>query len=90
MEQHHGGNYRNIFQPPIITKILKTFLGLEMPTIIPDTSAKRPKMHRKITYLEKNNIYKAIRKKLRKKDVYETDMHKIYNLIMGQTNKKSQ
>ena len=43
-----------------------------------------------MTYLEKKNIDEAIRQKLRKKDVYESDMHKIYNLIVGQTNEQLQ
>ena len=43
-----------------------------------------------MTYLEKNNIDEAIREKLRKKDVYELDMHKIYNLFVSQTNKQLQ
>ena len=59
-----------------------------MPTIIPDTGTKRPKTDGKMTYLKKNNIDKDIHQKLRKKDVYETDMHNIYNIIVGQTNKK--
>ena len=46
--------------------------------------AELSKMDAEITYLEKNNIDKAIRQKLRKKDVYKTDMHKKYNLIVGQ------
>ena len=41
-----------------------------------------------MTYLNKNNIYESIHQNLRKKDVYESDMHKIYNLIIGQTNAK--
>ena len=43
-----------------------------------------------MTYLEKNNIDEVIRQNLRKKDVYKSDMHKIYNLIVGQTNKPLQ
>ena len=39
-----------------------------------------------MTYLKNKNIDKAIRQKLSKKDIYETDMHKIYNIIVGQTN----
>ena len=58
-----------------------------MPTIIPDTGTKRPKMDRKMTYLKKDNIDEDIHQKLRKKDVYETDMYNIYNIIVGQTNK---
>ena len=38
----------------------------------------------------KKNIAKAIHQTLRKKDVYETDMHKIYNIILGQTNEQLQ
>ena len=65
-----------------------TFTDTEMPTIIPDTGTDCPKSDREITYLKKKNIDKAIRKKLRKKDVYETDMHNIYNLIAVQTNEQ--
>ena len=43
-----------------------------------------------MTYLEKNNIDEAIRQKLRKNYIYKSDMHKIYNLIVGQTNKQIQ
>ena len=39
---------------------------------------------------KKNNIDKSILQKLRKKDVYETEIHKIYNLIVGQINNKLQ
>ena len=41
-----------------------------------------------MTYLKKKNIDEAICQKLRKKDLYETDINKIYNLVMGQTNEK--
>ena len=60
-----------------------------MPTIT-DLGIKRPKTDGEMTYLEKNNIDEAIRQKLRKKDVYESDMNKIYNLIVGQTNEQLQ
>ena len=43
-----------------------------------------------MTYLKKKNIDEAIHQKLRKKDFYESDMHNIYNLIVGQTNKQLQ
>ena len=39
-----------------------------------------------MNYLEKKNTDEAICQKLRKKYVYETDIHKIYNIIVGQTN----
>ena len=42
-----------------------------------------------MAYLKKN-IDEAIRQKLRKKDVYESDMHKIYYLIVGQKNEQLQ
>ena len=67
-----------------------TFPDLHMPTIIPDTGVKRPKTYAEMIYLEKNNIGKAIHQKLRKKGLYEIDMHKIYNLDVVQTNKKLQ
>ena len=43
-----------------------------------------------MTYLEKKNINETIHQKLRKKDVYESDMHKIYNIIVGQTDEQLQ
>ena len=43
-----------------------------------------------MTYLKKKNIDEAIRQNLRKKDVYESDMHKIYNLIVCQKNEQLQ
>ena len=52
---------------------------------ITELGTKRPKTDEAMTYLEKNNIDEAIRQKLRNKDVYESDTHKIYNLIVGQT-----
>ena len=39
-----------------------------------------------MTYLEKKNINEAIHQKLRKKYLYETYIHNMYNLIVGQTN----
>ena len=59
-----------------------------MPTIIPDTGTKRPNTGVEMIYPEKNNIDEAIRQKMRNKDVYKTDMHKINNIIVGQTNDK--
>ena len=54
-----------------------------MQTIIHDTGVEHPKTEVDITYLEKKNIDEDIHQKLRKKDVYKTEMHKIYNLIVG-------
>ena len=50
----------------------------------------RPKRNKNITYLKKKNIDEDIHQKLRKKDVYEIDMLKIYNIIVVQTNEKLQ
>ena len=47
-------------------------------------------MDTEITYLKNDNIDEAIRQKLRKKDEYETDKHKIYNIIVGHTNEVPQ
>ena len=58
-----------------------------MPTIT-ELGTERLKTDGDMTYLDKKNINEAIRQKLRKKDVYESDMHKIYNLIVGQTNEQ--
>ena len=43
-----------------------------------------------MTQIEKNNIDEYIRQKLRKKDIYKSDMHKIYNIIVGQTDEQLQ
>ena len=43
-----------------------------------------------MTHLEIKNIDEAIRQNLKKKDVYKSDMHKVYNLIVGQTNEQLQ
>ena len=59
-----------------------------MPTIIPDMVVKHPKTDMEMTYLKKKTIDKAIRQKIGNKDVYKTDMHKIYNIIAGQTNEQ--
>ena len=48
----------------------------------------RPETGAEMIYLKKKNIYMSIHQKLRKNHVYEIDMHKIYNLIMSQTNEQ--
>ena len=60
-----------------------------MHTII-ELSTERPRIDEEMTYLKNKNIDEAIRQKLRKTDVYKSDMHKIYNLIVGQTNEQLQ
>ena len=57
----------------------------DIPTIIPETGVESPKTEGEMMYLENINIDEAIRQKLRKKDICETGMHNIYNLIVGQT-----
>ena len=58
-----------------------------MPTIT-DLGTEHPKTDADMTYFKKRNIDEATRKNLRIKDVYESDMHKIYNLIVVQTNEQ--
>ena len=64
------------------TETVANFPDPEMPTIT-ELGIERPKIDGEMTYLKKKNIDEAIRQKLRKKDVYKLDMHKIYNLIVG-------
>ena len=71
-----------------MTETLATFHNLEMPTI-PDLGTKRPKTDAEMTYLKNKNSNESIRQNKKMKDVYKSDMHKIYNLIAGQTNEES-
>ena len=73
-----------------MNEIMETFSDPYITTITPDTGVEFPKMDAKVTYLENNNINEDICQKLRNKDVYETGMQNIYNLILGQTNEKLQ
>ena len=68
-----------------MTETAATFPDPEMPTIT-FLGIELPKTDREMTYLEKKNIDETIRQELRKKDVYKSDMHNIYNLIVYQTN----
>ena len=72
-----------------MTETAANFPDPEMTTIT-DLGIERPKIDGEMTYLEKNNIDESICQNLRKKDVYESDMHKIYNLILGRTNEQLQ
>ena len=67
-----------------MTETVANFPDPEMPTIT-ELGAERPKTDGEMTYLKNKNIYESIRQKLRKKDVYKSDTHKIYNLIVGQS-----
>ena len=69
-----------------MTKTLEKFTDPEMPTIIPEMGTESPKTDVETTYPKEKNIDEAIHQKLRNKDVYETDMHKIYNIIVGKKN----
>ena len=70
-----------------MTETVDTFPDLDMPTIT-DFGTERPKTDGEMTYLEKKNIDEATLQKLRNQDVYKPDMHKIYNLIVGQMNEQ--
>ena len=59
-----------------MTETAATFSDPDMPTIT-DLGIERPKTDGEMAYLEKKNIDEAICQKLRNKDVYESDMHKI-------------
>ena len=60
-----------------------------MPTIT-HLGIENPKIDADMTYLEKKSIDEAICQNLRKKGNYQSNMYKIYNLIVGQTNEKLQ
>ena len=67
-----------------------TFIDRDMPTINPYKDVNLPKSDIEMTYPEKKNINEVINHKPRKKDIYETNMHNIYNLIVADTNKPLQ
>ena len=90
LELYLGETSIDICQPYMMNKTLDTFPDPDMPSIIPYMGADYPKTETEVTYPKKNNIDEAIHQKLSKKDVYETDMHKIYNLIVDQTNRQLQ
>ena len=89
VEQCLGKMYSDSCQPAIMTENAANLTNPEMP-IITDLGIKLPKTDGEMTYLKKNNTDESIRQNLRNKDVYESDMHKIYNLILGQTNEQLQ
>ena len=89
LERYLGTTYSDSCQPAIMTETAANFPDPEMPTIT-ELGTERPKIDGEMSYLEKKNIDEAIRQNLRKKDVCESDMHKIYNLIAVQTNEQLQ
>ena len=76
LERYLGTTYSDIYQPAIMTETAAKLPDPEMPTITV-LGIKRPKTDGEMTYLEERNIDEAICQKLKKKDVYESDMHKI-------------
>ena len=81
--------YSDSCQPAIMTETAAKFPDPEMPTIT-ELGTECPKTDGEMTYLKKKDMNEAIRQKLRKKYVYESDMHKIYNLIVVKTNEQLQ
>ena len=73
-----------------MTEPLANFPDQEIMTTIPDSGIERPKPDSEMTYLQKKNINESIFQNMRKKDLYESYMHKIYNIIVGQTNEQLQ
>ena len=71
-----------------MTETLKAFPDPYILAIVTDTGSKRPKTDTKMTYLKKKNTSDSIRQKLRKRDKYDTNMYKMYNLVVGKTNEK--
>ena len=85
LERYLWAIYSDIHQPNIMTETPNTFPNPDMPTIT-GSGIHIPKTDVDMTYLEKKNTNESIFQNLRKKGVYKSDMHKIYNLIVGQTN----
>ena len=90
LKQYIGTTYSNNCQIANMTEKPETPLNPEIPKTIPDMGVERPEMDADMTYPKKKNIDETICQKPRKKDVYETDMHKIYNIIVVQKNKQLQ
>ena len=70
-----------------MTETAATFPDPKMPTIT-DLGTERPKTYGEMTYLKKKNIDEAIRQNMRNKDVYKSDMQKIYNIVVVQMNEQ--
>ena len=90
MDTYLGATYINNCQQSIMNKTPETFPDPDMPTTICDTGVERPKTEADMTYLGKNNIDETTHQKLSKKDVYENEIHNIYNIIVGHINKQTQ
>ena len=90
LERYLGATCRNICQPEIITKIPETLPDSDITMITPDTYDEHTNMDGGMTYLKNKNTDEDIHQKTRKKYVYKTDMHKIYNMIVGKKNEQLQ
>ena len=90
LQWYLGEKYIDSYQPDIMNKAMVTLPDTQIPTIIPHKVVERPKTEVDMTYLKKKNIDEAIHQKLRKKDVYENDMHKVYNIIVVHMNDQLQ
>ena len=90
LEWYLGETYNNSYQPAIMTETPANFPIPEMATNIPDMGTERPKTDVHMTYPEKKSTDEYICQKMRNKDVYKTDMHNIYNIILGHTKEKLQ
>ena len=66
-----------------------TFTDLEITTIT-DLVNESLEIDSEMTYLWKKNINEATHQNLRNKDVYESDINNIYNIIVVQTHEKLQ
>ena len=71
-----------------MTKTMTAFPDPYMPTIVTGNEYGLPKTDSDMTYLEEKNIDEAIHQKIWKRDKYETNVHKIYNIIVGKTNEQ--
>ena len=83
LERYLRATYSDSCHPYIITETTTTFPEPDI-TNITDLGTDLPKTDVEMTYLGKNNIDESIYQNLRKKDIYELDMHKIYNIIVNQ------
>ena len=77
LECYLGAKFINSYQPVIMNKTLENFANPEITTTMIDTGAELPESDVDMTYLNKKNTNDSIHKKLRKRDVYENDMHNI-------------
>ena len=82
LDQYPGATYSDSCQSAIMAETAATFPNPEMHNIT-DLGTKRLKTDGEMTYLEKKSINEAIRQNMRKKYVYASDMHNIYNLVVG-------